>query len=38
MPEVMVGVSVKHIADLIRSMSKQELETLYMLLMKEGTE
>ena len=38
MPEVMVDLSVKHIANLIRSLSQQELETLYLLLTKEGEE
>jgi len=38
MPEVMVDISVKHVASMIRKMDKQELETLYMLLTKEGKE
>jgi hypothetical protein len=38
MPEVMVDLSVKNVANLIRSMSQQELETLYLLLTKEGDE
>ena len=38
MPEVMVNISVKHLAKIIRTMNAQELETLYMLLTKEGKE
>ncbi len=38
MPEVMVDISVKHLAQLIRTMNTQELETLYVLLTKEGKE
>jgi hypothetical protein len=38
MPEVMVDLSVKNVANLIRSMSKQEIETLYLLLTKDGEE
>jgi hypothetical protein len=38
MPEVMVDLSVKNVANLIRSMSTQEIETLYLLLTKDGEE
>ena len=38
MPEVMVDLSVKNVANLIRSMSAQEIETLYLLLTKKGEE
>ena len=38
MPEVMVNISVKHLAKIIRRMDTQELETLYILLTKEGKE
>lgn len=38
MPEVMVNISVKHLAKMIRAMNTQELETLSVLLTKEGKE
>ena len=38
MPEVMVNISVKHLAKIIRTLPSQELETLYLLLTKEGKE
>ena len=38
MPEVMVNISVKHLAKMIRTMNTQELETLSILLTKEGKE
>ncbi len=38
MPEVTVKLSVKHLARMIRMMNAQELETLYLLLTKEGKE
>jgi len=38
MPEVMVNISVKHLAKMIRAMKPQELETLSILLMKDRKE
>ena len=38
MPEVMVNISMKHLAKIIRTLPSQELEILYLLLTKEGKE
>lgn len=38
MPEVMVNLSIQHLAKLIQAMSQQELETLYLMLTDEGKE
>jgi len=36
MPETKIDIPIKNIAKMIDSMNKQEIETLYMLLTKEG--
>ena len=38
MPEVMVNISVKRLAKIIRTLPSQELETLDLLLTKKGKE
>lgn len=38
MPEVMVNLSIQHLAKLIQAMNQQELDTLYLLLTEEGQE
>lgn len=38
MPQMMIDVSVNNIAQIIQSMSNQEIETLYLLLTEEGKE
>jgi len=38
MTELVVDIPIKSIAQLINSMSKQEIETLYLLLTEEGIE
>ncbi len=38
MPEVIVNISGKHLTKIIRTLPAQELETLYLLLTKEGKE
>jgi hypothetical protein len=38
MPQMMIDVSVNNIAQIIKSMSSQEIETLYLLLTDEGKE
>ncbi len=38
MPQLMLDVSVDHIADLINAMSRQEVETLSLLLTEDGEE
>ena len=38
MTELSIDIPIKSIAQLISSMSKQELETLYLLLTEEGAE
>jgi hypothetical protein len=38
MPQMMIDVSVDNIAQIIQSMSSQEIETLYLLLTEEGKE
>ena len=38
MPEMVVNIPIKDVAHMISNMSKQEVETLYLLLTKEGTE
>ena len=38
MPQIMLDVSVNNIAHIIQSMSSEEIETLYLLLTKEGKE
>ena len=38
MPQMTFDLSVNHIAQIIQSMSSQEIETLYLLLTEEGKE
>jgi hypothetical protein len=38
MPETKIDIPIKNIAKMIDSMNKQEIETLYMLLTKDGKE
>ncbi len=38
MPETKINIPIKKIAKMIDSMNKQEIETLYLLLTKEGKE
>jgi len=38
MPEMVIDIPIKQLADVISHMSRQELETLYMFLTKEGEE
>ncbi len=38
MPQMMVDISVDNVAKIIQSMSSEEIETLYLLLTKEGKE
>jgi len=38
MPEVTIDIPIKNIAQIINSMSEQEIETLYMYLTEEGEE
>jgi hypothetical protein len=38
MPEVTIDIPIKNIAQIIHSMSEQEIETLYMYLTEEGEE
>ena len=38
MPQMMIDISVNNIAQIIQSMSNQEIETLYLLLTSEGKE
>ena len=38
MPEVVVTIPVKQVASIIKSMSKQELETLLLLLLEDSKE
>ena len=38
MTELVIDIPIKNIAQLIKSMNKQEIETLYLLLTEEGTE
>jgi len=38
MPQMTVDISVNNVAEIIQSMSSEEIETLYLLLTKEGKE
>jgi len=38
MTKLSIDISIKNIAELITSMNKQEIETLYLLLTEEGAE
>ena len=38
MPQMMIDVSVNSIAQIIQSMNNEEIETLYLLLTREGKE
>ncbi len=38
MPQMTIDLSVNNIAQIIQSMSSQEIETLYLLLTEEGEE
>jgi len=38
MPQMTIDLSVNNIAQIIQSMSSQEIETLYLLLTEEGKE
>ncbi len=38
MTELLIDIPIKNIAQLITSMNKQEIETLYLLLTEEGEE
>jgi hypothetical protein len=38
MPEIKINIPIKNIADMINSLTDQEIETLYMYLTKEGEE
>jgi hypothetical protein len=38
MPETKIDIPIKNIAKMIDSMNKQEIETLYLLLTKDGKE
>lgn len=38
MPETKINIPIKQIAKMIGSMNKKEIETLYLLLTKEGKE
>jgi len=38
MPQMMLDVSVNNIAEIIKSMNFQEIETLYLLLTNDGKE
>jgi len=38
MPQMMIDVTVNNIAQIIQSMSNEEIETLYLLLTGEGKE
>jgi hypothetical protein len=38
MPQMTFDISVSNIAEIIRSMNTQEIETLYLLLTEEGKE
>ena len=38
MPEMVLDIPIMQIARMINNMSKQEIETLYMLLTEEGSE
>ncbi len=38
MPEVIIDIPIKEVAHIINKMSKEELETLHLLLTEEGVE
>lgn len=38
MPQMMIDVSVNNIAQIIQSMNNEEIETLYLLLTRDGKE
>ncbi len=38
MPQLMLDISIDHIAELINSMSQQEVETLSLLLTEDGND
>ncbi|GEM_PF-810469 len=38
MPQMTLDISVNNVAEIIRSMNTQEIETLYLLLTEEGKE